>query len=133
MVSYRLGSIGSSVAHVSRLFFGLFKGLSNALMLPHVMKFNMQSQWARECYAELAPIVFPELGNTQSGREDKLVELLCALSERIGVELSLRAVGITEADVPELAKAAMNQTRLLQNNPVEVTLQDAQDLYTQAL
>ena len=97
------------------------------------MKFNMQSVWARECYRELAPIVFPDIGKRNGDIEEELVNRMCELTECLGLELSLRAVGISERDVPELAKAAMNQTRLLQNNPVNVTLEDATSLYSQAL
>jgi alcohol dehydrogenase class IV len=42
-------------------------------------------------------------------------------------------VGVTEADLTRLAQDAMKQTRLLVNNPREVTYQDAYAIYSEAL
>ena len=50
---------------------------------------------------------------------------LADLSKRCGLPEGLSGVGITADDLPLLAKDAMNQTRLLVNNPREVTLADA--------
>ena len=56
-------------------------GLSNALMLPHVLNFNMPS--AMSLYGELGAFVDPSLGALdQRGRADGLVKALCALCQR---------------------------------------------------
>ena len=44
----------------------------------------------------------------------------------------LRDIGIARDATTELAEAAMLQTRLLDNNPREVTLADAQRIYDAA-
>jgi alcohol dehydrogenase class IV len=45
----------------------------------------------------------------------------------------LRDVGIAEGDVAQLAEDAMRQTRLLINNPREITLDDARAIYMEVL
>lgn len=105
---------------------GLFHvphGVSNALMLPHVLRFNQQA--AGPLYAELTPLVGAQ------GAEGFIaaIEQLC---DDVAVPRRLRDVGITEADIDRLAQDAMNQTRLLVNNPREVGLEDARALYRAA-
>jgi len=107
-------------------------GLSNALILKEVMRFN-----APECateYAELAPHVFPDLADEPStqSRCAAFIERLGELSDRIGLEPRLRDVGIPQDALPEMAEAAMIQTRLLVNNPREVSRADALTIYKAA-
>ncbi|MCW1842690.1 iron-containing alcohol dehydrogenase [Prosthecomicrobium hirschii] len=106
-------------------------GLSNALVLPAVLRFNMTA--AEALYAELAGIVVPEAGGSEAARAAALVDRLGRLGGELGLPVRLAEVGITAADVPALAEDAMKQTRLLINNPREVTLADAMRLYGEAL
>jgi len=108
-------------------------GLSNALVLPHVLRFNNSA--AAETYAELAPALFPELASVADTQEraHRFAEGLADLALRLGLKTRLRDVGIAETDVPKLARDAMKQTRLLVNNPREVTEADAFDIYMAAL
>ncbi|MEM9009640.1 MAG: iron-containing alcohol dehydrogenase [Pseudomonadota bacterium] len=98
-------------------------GLSNCLVLPHVLEFNMGA--AAAMYAELAPIAFP-------GAPD-LVAGFRALALRIGLKTRLAEVGVGHNHLPMLAEDAMKQTRLLVNNPREVTYDDALAIYSAAL
>lgn len=106
-------------------------GLSNALMLRHVLGHNLEA--ARELYAELAPIVDPdcEEQGTQA-RAAVLIESLDQLASATGLPLRLRDHGIAFNEAPLLAREAMRQTRLLVNNPVEITETDARWLYEAA-
>ena len=103
-------------------------GLSNALMLRPVLEHNAEA--ARDLYAELAPIVDP--GCAQAGTQGRVrslvdgLERLCVAS---GLKLRLRDHGIPQDDPPRLAREAMKQTRLLVNNPCEISERDAQRLY----
>ncbi|HEY1721950.1 MAG TPA: iron-containing alcohol dehydrogenase [Magnetospirillaceae bacterium] len=106
-------------------------GLSNALMLSHVLRFNAET--AAMAYTEIAPCAFPELAELGSqARAMALAEKLAALSTRIGLQQRLRDVGIPADAVPMLAADAMKQTRLLVNNPRTVTEKDALRLYEAA-
>ena len=60
--------------------------------------------------------------------------LRCSKSPtQTGIETTLRQVGISEADLDRLADDAMLQTRLLGNNPRELTRADAHAIYAAAL
>jgi len=107
-------------------------GLSNALMLPHVLGHNMQA--AMPLYAELAPIVDPSLAPLGGqARAQGLIEALRALSAAAGMPQRLREVGIGAEHLESLAAEAMLQGRLLRNNPCPIQLADAQRLYEAAL
>lgn len=98
-------------------------GLSNALVLPHVLKFNLEA--AEPLYGELAPL----LGASEA---NGFIEALEAICIDTGLPRRLRDVGVGREALASLAQDAMNQTRLLVNNPREVTQQDAYSLYEQA-
>jgi alcohol dehydrogenase len=106
-------------------------GLSNALMLSPVIRFNMEA--AAPLYAELAQIVMPEVSGTDEARALRFVEFLDRLSDQVGVARRLTQVGVQAGDVTRLAENAMLQQRLLVNNPREVTFGDALRLYSEAL
>ncbi|MFQ5466584.1 MAG: iron-containing alcohol dehydrogenase, partial [Kiloniellaceae bacterium] len=106
-------------------------GLSNALMLPHVLRFNAET--AGEVYADIAPVAFPELAEVGSqARAHAFAEKLGALSARCGLQQRLRDVGVPEDFLPTLAEDAMKQSRLLVNNPRQVTDADALAIYERA-
>ena len=106
-------------------------GLSNALMLRHVLAHNLEA--ARELYAELAEIVEPDCaGQGSQARAALLIDRLDGLAGRSGLALRLRDHGIAYEEAPRLAEEAMKQTRLLVNNPCEISQIDAQRLYEAA-
>ena len=107
-------------------------GLSNALVLMGVLRFNLPA--AETLYAELAPIIDPEAaGLPVAEAASRFVEGLAAICRDCKVPASLAEVGVRESDLPKLAEDAMKQTRLLINNPREVTYADAFAIYGEAL
>ncbi len=121
--------------------FHVAHGLSNSLMLPHVLGFNAAgSARAAEQYAELAHLVVPRGavdaiggGGGAAGGADRLIRRLAELPVELGLPTRLADVGVAAADIPMIAAEAMKQTRLLPNNPTPVGLADAQRLYEAAL
>ena len=106
-------------------------GLSNALVLPHVMRFN--ASVCADAYATLAPDVFPDLASVQRElRVEEFINRLEALSADLGLEQTLREVGIGQSDLSAMAVDAMKQSRLLVNNPREVSEADALAIYKAA-
>ena len=107
-------------------------GLSNALVLPHVLRFNGPD--AAHLYAEIAADAFPALAGQEGtqGRAAAFVEELAALSRRLGLPPRLRDVGIGEEHLPKMAADAMKQQRLLVNNPRLVGEADALAIYRAA-
>ncbi|HJV83087.1 iron-containing alcohol dehydrogenase [Noviherbaspirillum sp.] len=106
-------------------------GLSNSLVLPHVLRFNAPN--AATHYAELAEIVTPGVTGSIEARTQALIDRMDDIAKRTGIETRLQQVGICEADLDRLADDAMLQTRLLTNNPREVTRADARAIYAAAL
>ena len=103
-------------------------GLSNALVLAHVLRFNAQT--APQVYAEIAPYAFPSLARLEGQeRAAAFSDALQALSRKCGLPQRLRDVGVPGDVLPMLARDAMKQTRLLPNNPRAVTEADALEIY----
>ncbi|MGY2050410.1 iron-containing alcohol dehydrogenase [Methylobacterium sp. JK268] len=121
-----------ALAYPIGALFHVTHGLSNALVLTGVLRFNLPA--AEGLYAELAPILDPgAAGLPAPASAERFVASLEAIGRDCGVPASLAAVGIGEADLDRLAADAMKQTRLLVNNPREVTLADARAIYAGAL
>jgi alcohol dehydrogenase class IV len=106
-------------------------GLSNSLVLPHVLRFNMPA--AVSHYAELADIVVPHVEGSEEARAEALIAAMQQIARMTGIETTLQQVGIQASDLDRLADDAMLQTRLLGNNPREVTRADAHAIYSAAL
>lgn len=129
-------------------------GLSNSLVLPHVLRFNAPA--AESMYRELLPIVLgdgaargsaatqspPAMqvpaaaqspASTQSSSAAEQLAVHClALADELGLPTRLRELDIPQADLPKLARESMLQQRLLMNNPRLVNEADALALYQQA-
>ena len=111
--------------------FHLAHGLTNTLMLPYVMRYNILG----------CPGKFAQMAKAFGERVEGISELVGAeiavryverLSDDLRVPRRLRDVGIPEDAIPRLAEAAMKVTRLLANNPRKVTLEDAVAIYKSA-
>jgi alcohol dehydrogenase class IV len=111
--------------------FHISHGLSNALMLGPVMRFNIAH--AHGMYAQLGQIIKPGLQGSTTEQATQLTDYLGGLAGDLGLPKRLAEVGIAASDIDQLASDAMLQTRLLQNSPREITLADANALYREAL
>lgn len=106
-------------------------GLSNSLVLSHVLRFN--APIAAPQYAELAAIIAPSASGSVEARTEAMILAMTTLAQELGIETRLQQVGIKESDLDRLADEAMLQTRLLGNNPRDVTRADAHAIYSAAL
>lgn len=105
-------------------------GLSNALVLPAVLHFNAQA--AAPLYAELGRVVgLPATADAAAGAA-AFIAFLEDLIRQAALPQGLRAVGITQADLPALASSAMQQQRLLMNNPLPIDEAQALAIYRAA-
>ena len=114
--------------------FHISHGLSNSLVLPHVLKFNSTNAKACEQYAFLAPFIFKDINqntNTEIICND-FIEKLENLSSLLNIPTKLRELDIPKEACDKMAKESMKQTRLLVNNPREVTEEDAFNIYSAA-
>ena len=105
-------------------------GLTNSLMLVATLRFNLDS--ARGHYAQLGRAICPNDAADDVVMAERFIEAIAALVSRMPYAQNLRAAGVPQADLPMLARDAMNVQRLLVNNPREVSLDDALALYSAA-
>ena len=126
-----LGPVNTAAVHALSYPLGgefhIPHGLSNAVLLPAVMKFNYPANPKR--YAEVALALGAPEGKDDEETAHNGVELIYALAEAVGIPKKLSDLGIPQTAVDHMAKAAMEVQRLLKNNPREVTEQDAKDIY----
>lgn len=116
-------------------------GLSNALVLTHVMDFNKSH--CAPLYAELAPYIMNSKSdvinaNSLNTKADEttvrdLIQYLRSLIAELQLPQSLSAMKIAEKHIDSLAKDALEQQRLLVNNPKPLSLEDAKQIYRNAL
>jgi len=114
--------------------FHISHGLSNSLVLPYVLRFNTVDTKASKDYAELAPYVFPNIDINKGAQavSAEFIDKLEDLSKKLGLPQKLREVDIPKEACEKMARDAMKQTRLLINNPREVTEKDALNIYQSA-
>jgi alcohol dehydrogenase class IV len=106
-------------------------GVSNALVLGPVMRFNLDT--VAPLYAQLADIVLPGIEGADLHKASALADYLGSLAGELNLPTCLRDVGIAKSDIEALATDAMKQTRLLGNNPREVRFEDVFAIYREIL
>jgi Alcohol dehydrogenase, class IV len=118
-LSYPLGSM-----------FHLAHGLSNALLLPHVMEFNLSAAPGR--YADVAVALGCSRQKDDVETAKQGIEKIKAIMKDCNFPLKLSDVGVSEGSIPIMAKDAMKIQRLLKNNPRVITEEDAIEIYKAA-
>lgn len=118
-LSYPLGSM-----------FHLAHGLSNALLLPFVMEYNIPANTKK--YADVAIALGCERQADDKATACAGVRKIKELIIECGIPASLKEVNVPESAIPQMAADAMKIQRLLRNNPREITERDAIDIYKAA-
>jgi alcohol dehydrogenase len=96
-------------------------GLSNAMLLPFVMEFNLEGSEQR--FAAMASA----MGLPADG--ERMIEALYALNADLGIKSTLRDKGVTDSDLDGLVEGASKVTRLLDNNPRPMSRSDMRAIY----
>lgn len=107
--------------------FHISHGHSNALVLTEVLKSN--APHAKQYYAELMCWLDPKSTGCIDGLCDLFIDHMQNHLDKSGLVLKLKDLNIAENMLEQLASDAMLQTRLLQNNPRELSQQDALQIY----
>lgn len=106
-------------------------GITNALVLPHVLRFN--ARVCSDAYAELGTAAFSHLAEHKwDERASAFISELIDLSAEVALPGRLRDVGVDRSRIRMLAEDAMKQTRLLVNNPRPLNVEDAMNIYEAA-
>lgn len=107
--------------------FHLSHGHTNALVLVEVLKFN--APHAKQLYAQLMQWLDPYSKGSTDGLCDLFIDHMQRHLDESSLTLKLSQLNVPENMLQRLAEDAMLQTRLLQNNPREMSKQDALEIY----
>ena len=103
-------------------------GLSNAILLPAVMKFNLDV--CEEKFRDIAVAMGLDIACcTTRASAEKMIDNLYSMIADLNVKCDLKAKGINEAALSDMIEAAAKVTRLLDNNPKVVTKTDMRAIY----
>ncbi len=106
-------------------------GRSNAIMLPHIMRYNLCGNPQR--YAKIAELMGRDVFGLASMEAATLsVDAVLELLQIMQVPHNLRDYGISNKDIPKLAEAGMLQSRLFVPNPRDISREDAETIYEEA-
>jgi alcohol dehydrogenase class IV len=107
-------------------------GLSNAVLLPHIMQFNLDA--VEDRFRDIAVAMGLDVsGLTTRKAAEKMIENLYALNKDLNIPSGIAAQGVTEADLDGLVEAASKVTRLLENNPKPLAKSDMRAIYRRLL
>lgn len=126
-----LGPVNTAAVHALAYPLGgrfhIAHGISNAVLLPHVLRFNLPA--APERYAEVAVALGMERNGSNESTAERGLVFLSELSKACGVPQQLADLGVPRDAIPSLAKSAMQVQRLLKNNLRPVAENDAIQIY----
>lgn len=130
-----LGPVNTAAVHALAYPLGsdykIAHGLSNALLLPYVLEYNLPAAYTR--YAEIARA----MGIREDGPEREIahagLDEIKRLIKVCNIPQKLKEIGVKAESVEPMAKSAMNIKRLLKNNVKELELEDAINIYQKAI
>ena len=106
-------------------------GVSNAILLPFVMRYNMDA--IQEDLPTLAAAMGLDTTGTAKELEDRMVEALFPLCRDLNIPDNLQPFGVKPEDLEFLTVSASEVHRLLDQNPKTMSLDDIRNIYTQLL
>ncbi|MFK4389003.1 alcohol dehydrogenase [Bacillus sp. AFS026049] len=108
-------------------------GVSNAILLTPVMKFNepVIKDLLAKAYDRVVKETNEELNVNEKSKY--IIDLLENIVETLEIPTSLKAFNVPEEDLEELVEAGMQVQRLLVNNMREVTPEDARKIYLEIM
>jgi alcohol dehydrogenase class IV len=123
-----LGAV-HSCAHALSTVADLHHGLANGVMIDTVMAFNLPA--AVDKMAELARVCGASNASGEAGAR-AFVGWLAGIKARLGIPARLRALGVTQAQIPALADVAFADT-CHRTNPRICQRSDFETLFNEAL
>ncbi len=119
-----------AMAHQLGGLYDLPHGVANAVLLPHVEKFNMISNPQK--FADIAQFLGENIeGLSVRAAADKAIEAITTLSQDVNIPTSLRELGVKEEDFELMAKLALEDGNAL-SNPIQGTVQDIISIFKMA-
>lgn len=112
--------------------FNVAHGIANGMLLPYVMEFNVLGRIPK--FAQVSQFLGEKVGHLSLLEQAyHAANAVKAIYRDLKIPQSLTELKIPREAIPEMAKAAMNVTRLMGNNPREMTVEDVERIYERAL
>jgi alcohol dehydrogenase class IV len=112
--------------------FHVAHGVANGLLLPYVMEFNAMGSIPR--FADIAGFMGEKIEHmTALDQAYQAAEAVKDLYKDLKIPQSLTELGVPKDAIPQMAEAAMQVTRLMDNNPRQMTADDVAKIYENAL
>ncbi|RQZ47834.1 iron-containing alcohol dehydrogenase [Burkholderia sp. Bp9099] len=112
--------------------FNVTHGVANAMLLPHVMAFNLDAIEGRLSNVARA-LGLVAKADTDADAARKLIDKIEEWTAAVDIPQDLRKFGVSEEHLDALAVAASKVKRLLGNNPKALTLDDMKSIYRRLL
>lgn len=107
-------------------------GVANSMLLPHVTEFNLDAIEERLIpVADAMGLKGTEAGSAKAA--ERVILQLIEWTKELEIPQNLQNYGVTPDSVPALSESAMKVTRLLNNNPKQMTAADADRIYRKLL
>jgi lactaldehyde reductase len=118
------------MAHPLGAFYNTPHGVANAILLPHIMRYNAGSTGDK--FRDIARAMGKKVeGLSLEEVRNVAVDAVFALNQDVGIPRHLRDVGVRKEDIPALAQAAFDDV-CTGGNPREATISDIVELYLSA-
>ena len=129
-----LGPVNTAAVHALAYplggTFDVAHGLANSILLPYVMEFNRPACEGK--FAKIADALEIAGAESISDKATAAVKAVVDLSREVGIPQHLRDIDIPEDAISGMAAGAAKVTRLLNNNPREMTVEDIEKIYRRA-
>lgn len=130
-----LGPVNTGAVHALAYPLGsnfkIAHGVSNALLLPHVLEYNLPN--AIKKYAKVAYALGVDANLKGEEAAKAGIEIIRAMIREFEIPSRLSDLNIKESDIEAMAQSALKIQRLLKNNVREVALENAIQIYKKAL
>ena len=129
-----LGPVNTGAVHALAYPLGgefhVSHGVSNSLLLPHVLEFNIPAMPER--YAQIAIALGVKPAGSDLATAQRGLERIKQLSDECNIPAKLSGLGVPHDAIKRMAEAALTVTRLLKNNPQTLKQSDAEKIYAKA-
>lgn len=118
------------MAHPLGAFYDIPHGVANALLLPYVMQYNMESSPAK--FGDVARAMGVDTAGMDTRQAAQAaVDAVRALAVRVGIPQRLSSLGVREEDLPRLAASALADV-CTPGNPRDTNAGEILALYREA-
>jgi len=130
--AFSLGGLGvcHAMAHQLSAFFDMPHGMANAILLPHVMEYNLKV--AEDKFADIAAAMGGDIsGKSKREAAEMALQLVKQLAVDVNAPKYLDDAGATKDKIPGMVERAMLDNPITQN-PQKPTEEDVTNIYLAA-